>query len=116
MDIGDHVVIRGDDIRDLDAHFAQLPVQVIYVLNFNYNTFRTVTVSFIKAMRMKMTGINSFTESASTWLKHVCLKKDFVGFVNSGDGDLVFMTLYDTTVEELDIIINQEMSKLGIVN
>ena len=64
---------------------------------------------------MKMTGINSFTKSASTWLNHVCLNKDFVGFVNSGDGDLVCMTLYDTTVKELDVEINQEMVKLGIV-
>ena len=67
-------------------------------------------------MRMKMTGITSFTESASTWLKHVCLKKDFVGFVNSGEGDIVFMILYDTTVKDFDVIINQEMIKLGIVN
>ena len=65
---------------------------------------------------MKMTGINSFTESASTWLKHVCLKKDFVGFVNSEEGDIVFMILYDTTVKDFDVIINQEMIKLGIVN
>ena len=67
-------------------------------------------------MRMKMTGINSFTESASTWLKHVCLKKDFVGFVNSEEGDIVFMILYDTAVKDFDVIINQEMIKLGIVN
>lgn len=67
-------------------------------------------------MRMKMTNIGSFTESAPTWLKHVCLKKDFVGFVNSGDGGIVCMTLYDTTVKELDIIINKEMVELGIAS
>ena len=67
-------------------------------------------------MKLKMTNIGSFTESASTWLKHVCLKKDFVGFVNSGDCGTVSMTLYDTTVKELDIIINKEMVELGIAS
>ena len=65
-------------------------------------------------MKMKMTNIDSFTDCASTWLKHVCLKKDFVGFVNSVEGDTVCITLYDTTVKELDIIINREMVELGI--
>ena len=68
-------------------------------------------------MKMKMTNIDSFGDSATTWLNHVCLKKDFVGFVNSGgdgDRDTVSMTLYDTTVKELDIIINKEMVEIGI--
>ena len=67
-------------------------------------------------MKMKMTNIDSFSDSATTWLKHICLKKDFVGFVNSGDGDTVSMTLYDTTVKELDIIINKEMVEIGIAS
>ena len=65
-------------------------------------------------MKMKMTNIDSFSDSATTWMKHICLKKDFVGFVNSGEGDTVSMTLYDTTVKELDIIINKEMVEIGI--
>ena len=65
---------------------------------------------------MKMTNIDSFSDSATTWLKHICFKKDFVGFVNSGDGDTVSMTLYDTTVKELDIIINKEMVDIGIAS
>ena len=67
-------------------------------------------------MKMKMTNIDSFGDTATTWLKHICLKKDFVGFVNSGEGDTVSMTLYDTTVKELDIIINKEMVELGIAS
>ena len=67
-------------------------------------------------MKMKMTNIDSFSDSATTWLKHICLKKDFVGFVNSGEGDTVSMTLYDTTVKELDIIINKEMVEIGIAS
>ena len=63
---------------------------------------------------MKMTNIDSFCDSATTWLNHVCLKKDFVGFVNSEDRDTVSMTLYDTTVKELDIIINKVMVEIGI--
>jgi len=93
VDIGEHAVIRGDDIRELALVFSQLPVQ---------------------AMKMKMTNIDSFGDSATTWLNHVCLKKDFVGFVNSGDRDTVSMTLYDTTVKELDIIINKEMVEIEI--
>ena len=65
---------------------------------------------------MKMTNIDSFSDSATTWMKHICLKKDFVGFVNSGEGDTVSMTLYDTTVKELDIIINKEMVEIGIAS
>ena len=65
-------------------------------------------------MKMKMTNIDSFSDSATTWLNHVCLKKDFVGFVSSGDRDTVSMTLYDTTVKELDIIINKVMVEIGI--
>ena len=67
-------------------------------------------------MKMKMTNIDSFSDSATTWMKHICLKKDFVGFVNSGEGDTVSMTLYDTTVKELDIIINKEMVEIGIAS
>ena len=67
-------------------------------------------------MKMKMTNIDSFSDSATTWLKHICLKKDFVGFVNSGEGDIVSMTLYDTTVKELDIIINKEIVEIGIAS
>ena len=65
-------------------------------------------------MKMKMTNIDSFSDSATTWMKHICLKKDFVGFVNSGEGGTVSMTLYDTTVKELDIIINKEMVEIGV--
>ena len=65
-------------------------------------------------MKMKMTNIDSFGDSATTWLNHVCLEKDFVGFVKSGDRDTVSMTLYDTTVKELDIIINKVMVEIGI--
>ena len=65
-------------------------------------------------MKMKLTNIDSFSDSATTWMKHICLKKDFVGFVNSGEGDTVSMTLYDTTVKELDIIINKEMVEIGV--
>ena len=67
-------------------------------------------------MKMKMTNIDSFSNSATTWMKHICLKKDFVGFVNSGEGDTVSMTLYDTTVKELDIIIKKEMVEIGIAS
>ena len=67
-------------------------------------------------MKMKMTNIDSFSDSATTWMKHICLKKDFVGFVNSGEGDIVSMTLYDTTVKELDIIINKEIVEIGIAS
>ena len=65
-------------------------------------------------MKMKMTNIDSFSDTATTWLKHICLKKDFVGFVNSKDRDIVCMTLHDRTVKDLDIIINKEMVEIGI--
>ena len=65
-------------------------------------------------MKMKMTNIDSFGDTATTWLKRICLKKDFVGFVNSGEGDTVSMTLYDKTVKEVDIIINKEMVEIGV--
>ena len=63
---------------------------------------------------MKMTNIDSFGDTATTWLKHICLRKDFVGFVNSAEGDTISMTLHDRTVKDLDIVINKEMVDIGI--
>ena len=62
---------------------------------------------------MELTGIKSCGEAGMVWLKHLCLGKDFVGFVNSKDGNVISVTLYDTTIKDLDIVINDEMIESG---
>ena len=46
-------------------------------------------------------------------LRHVCLDQCLVGFVEARRGNEVDITLFDTTMKDVDIIINDEMIKLG---
>ena len=62
---------------------------------------------------MELTGIESCGEAGIVWLKHLCLGKDFVGYVNSLDVNVISVTLYDTTIQDLDIVINEEMVESG---
>ena len=65
---------------------------------------------------MELTGIESCGEAGLVWLKHLCLGKDFVGFIDSKNGNIISVTLYDTTVKDLDIVINDVMIESGLFN
>ena len=46
-------------------------------------------------------------------MRHVSLDQCLVGFVEARRGNEVDITLFDTTMKDVDIIINDEMIKLG---
>ena len=46
-------------------------------------------------------------------MRHVSLDQCLVGFVEARRGNEVDITLFDTTMKDLDIVINDEMIKLG---
>lgn len=62
---------------------------------------------------MKLSGLTQCGEDAAVWLRHVCLDQCLVGFVEARRGNEVDITLFDTTMKDVDIIINDEMIKLG---
>ena len=63
---------------------------------------------------MELTGIDTFEDAATVWLRHVCLGSYLVGLVDARVGDGIRVTLYDTSVKEVDIVINNELTKLGL--
>ena len=67
-----------------------------------------------RKQKKKESKESTIIDSSTTWLKHTCLRKDFIGIVNSSEKDTVSMTLYDKTVKEVDIIINKEMLEIGV--
>ena len=71
-------------------------------------------MTLFQVVRMELTGIESCGEAGIVWLKHLCLGKNFVGLVNSKEGNAISVTLYDTTITDLDIVINDEMIESGL--
>ena len=72
-----------------------------------------INIICVKALKMKLSGLTQCGEDAAVWLRHVCLDQCLVGFVEARRGNEVDITLFDTTMKDLDIVINDEMIKLG---
>ena len=53
-------------------------------------------------------------EESVEWFKHVALNKSLVGMVEETDAEEVTFTMYDTSLEDIDIIINSEMLTMGL--
>ena len=70
----------------------------------------------LKAVRVKLEGLRKIGQEASVWLKHVCLGKSLVGYIKSKQGDRLGLVLYDTSRENIDININEELIALGLAS
>jgi len=84
----------------------------------NLHSMQKLDVAFVmlapQATKMELSGVNAFEETASVWLKHKYLGKSLVGLVDSVSDEKLSVTLYDTTISELDIVINDELMQLGL--
>ena len=68
----------------------------------------------LKAVRVKLEGLVNAGQEATVWLRHVCLGKSLVGYIKTKQADRLELVLYDTSREDIDININQELSDLGL--
>ena len=113
VDTGASIIAKMEDIRELAIQFGQYPVQVLYRLLFIINHTISELYFKLKAIKMKLSGLTQCGEAAAVWLRHVCLDQCFVGYVEARRSNEVDITLFDTTLKDLDIVINDEMIKLG---
>jgi len=86
----------------------------------NLHSMQKLDVSFVmlapQVTKMELSGVNAYEESATVWLKHKYLGKSLVGLVDSIENEKLSVTLYDTTISELDIVINDELMQLGLTS
>ena len=69
-----------------------------------------------QAVRVKLEGLTKTGQEATVWLKHVCLGKSLVGLINTKQEDRLGLVMYDTSKEDLDININEELIALGLAS
>ena len=55
-----------------------------------------------------------WSEEAVEWFKYAVLGNSLVGLVEDRTSEDVVFTVYDTSVNEVDIVINKEMVDLGL--
>ena len=70
----------------------------------------------LKAVQVKLEGLHTTGQEATVWLKHVCLGKSLVGHIKSKQEDRLGLVLYDTSRENIDININEELIALGLAS
>ena len=95
VDNGRMVIVTEDNMRPLQKLFRQLPFQVV---------------------RARLVGLvgEDWSEEAVEWFKHAVLGNSLVGLVEHRTSEVVVFTVYDTSVNEVDIVINKEMVDLGL--
>jgi len=99
VDIGKVIITNREMVKPLGKQFDQLPVQSI---------------------RAKLSSVlplptdEFWAEESIEWFKHLCLTKSLVGLVEQINGDELLLTLYDTSLPDVDTNVNKEMVDLGI--
>jgi len=91
VDTGKVEVVSESSIRALEAEFLSLPTQ---------------------ALKVGLDGIRDGGEEAVVWLREFCRGKDLVGRVVGRQEDRLSIVLYDTTLPDVDININEEVDSL----
>ena len=99
LDTGRMVAANKELIRPLSRQFGQLPSQAIRA--------RLARVNF-------MDDEVEWGEKAVDWFRHVALGKCLVGLVEDKLGEEVMFTMYDTSVQDVDTVINTEMVALRL--
>ena len=97
----------------IDLHFLSQNDEILKYCDVKYIILIHSNIIYVKALKMKLSGLTQCGEAAAVWLRHVCLDQCFVGYVEARRGNEVDITLFDTTMKDLDIVINDEMIKLG---
>ena len=65
---------------------------------------------------MKLEGLAEAGQEAAVWLRHFCLGKSLVGLIKTKQEGMLGLVLYDTSKEDLDININEELIALGFAS
>ena len=99
VDIGRMVITVQENIKPLMDQFKQLPTQAI-----------KAKLASVKPIIDE----NCWDELAVEWFKHVALNKSLVGLVEGRVEEELVFTMYDTSVEDVDIVINKEMLSMGL--
>merc|ERR1719186_1777419 len=99
VDTGRLVVASREMIRPLLRQFGQLPTQAYRA--------RLARVE-IRANEGK------WGEEVEEWFRYVALGKSLVGLVEDQMGEELVFTMYDTSVQDVDTVINTEMVVLGL--
>jgi len=100
IDTGRMVMTVRDKMKPLVEQFKQLPIQAISAK--------------LASVKPRMNG--GWDEQAVEWLKHVALNRSLVGLVEGKVGKVLEFTLYDTSVEDVDFVINKEMLSIGLAS
>ena len=99
VDSGRMVMTSKEMIKPLPKQFKQLPIQAIK--------------SKLASVKAKSEN-GCWDEESVEWYSHVALNKSLVGLVEEKDPEEVTFTMYDTSLEDIDIIINSEMLTMGL--
>merc|ERR1719341_1908600 len=99
VDTGKLVIVSKEMIKPLVKQFCQLPVQAI-----------RSRLASVEVMNEK----EGWGEMTVEWFKHAALKKSLVGLVESKSGDELIFTMYDTSVQDVDTVLNQDMVVMGL--
>merc|ERR1719233_1183840 len=99
IDTGRMVMTVREKIKPLMEQFKQLPIQAIKA--------RLASVK-------PRPGEDGWGEAAVEWFKHVALNQSLVGLVEEKVGEELVFTLYDTSVEDVDVVINKEILSVGL--
>ena len=57
---------------------------------------------------------DGWDEAAVEWFKHVALNRSLVGLVEEKVGEELVFTIYDTSVEGVDVLINKDILSIGL--
>jgi len=101
IDTGRMVIIVREKMKHLREQFKQLPTQAI-----------KAKLASVKP-RIDADG---WDEVVVEWFKHVALNRSLVGLVEGRVGEELVFTLYDTSVENVDVVINKEILSMGLAS
>ena len=110
VDTGHVECVPLTSIKVIEKDFLSLPRQVRNRLECGV----LMSYCILKAIKVRLEGIKKAGEEAKIWLREFCRGKSLVGYVKARQEDKLGMVLYDTTMEDMDININEEMVSLGL--
>jgi len=99
VDTGRIMMASKELIKPLVKQFWQLPAQAIKA---NLATVDVINVD------------EGWQEEAVEWFKHIALNKSLVGLVEARFEVELVLTMYDTSVVDVDTVLNQEMVVMGL--
>ena len=99
VDTGRLMMASKEMIKPLVKQFWQLPAQAIKA---NLATVDVISVG------------EGWQEEAIEWFKHIALNKSLVGLVEARFEVELVLTMYDTSVEDVDTVLNLEMVGMGL--